>query len=166
MIDLKEIEAKEKDFDKEIKKLKNEFSENNLDTSVKWEKTVGIIITKENKILMVKRGEEPFKGTWTLPGGHIEKDESDSEAAIREAKEETSLKINPKYFGSYEESFEELGWFAIVSIFEAKTVKDFDSSKVDKKEVLDIGWFSVEEITDLRVGFEHKKIINEFLGLI
>jgi ADP-ribose pyrophosphatase YjhB (NUDIX family) len=43
------------------------------------------------KLLMVKRGEHPYRGKWALPGGFVRMDESVDEAAFRELKEETNI---------------------------------------------------------------------------
>jgi 8-oxo-dGTP diphosphatase len=45
------------------------------------------------KIVLVKRGKEPYRGLWALPGGGIEPGETNEEAALREAKEETGLTV-------------------------------------------------------------------------
>ena len=54
------------------------------------------VILKENQVLLIKRGHEPFKDMWALPGGFIEDLESAEEACIREAKEETGLDVKIK----------------------------------------------------------------------
>ena len=43
------------------------------------------------KILLIRRGIEPFKGSWALPGGFLRMDESAEECALRELKEETGV---------------------------------------------------------------------------
>lgn len=48
------------------------------------------------KVLLVKRGNEPFKGKWALPGGFLNEDETAEECALRELKEETGLALKPK----------------------------------------------------------------------
>ncbi len=57
--------------------------------------TADIIIDyKDQGIVYVKRGKEPFKGFWAFPGGHINTGlESIEQTAIREAKEETNLDL-------------------------------------------------------------------------
>ena len=62
----------------------------------------GVMILKDNKILLGKRHEDPNKadselhgeGTWTMPGGKIDFGGAFEEAAAREVMEETSLKID------------------------------------------------------------------------
>ena len=54
---------------------------------------VGAVIVHAKKIVLIKRGNEPSKGKWTIPGGLVELGESVEEAVIREAKEETCLDV-------------------------------------------------------------------------
>ena len=54
---------------------------------------VGVLIEHESGIVLVKRGNPPHQGEWTLPSGFVEADESAEEAAVREAEEETGLKV-------------------------------------------------------------------------
>jgi len=53
--------------------------------------TATLICPKDNKILLVKRAFEPAIGTWSLPGGFLELNETLNEGASRELKEETNL---------------------------------------------------------------------------
>lgn len=54
---------------------------------------VGIIITRNNQILLLKRHNVHGAGQWSTPGGHLDYGESPEECAVREAKEETGLDI-------------------------------------------------------------------------
>jgi len=51
-----------------------------------------LVLNSKDQLLLVKRSVEPAKGTWCLPGGFIEVDESIEEAAVRELEEETGIK--------------------------------------------------------------------------
>lgn len=54
---------------------------------------VGLLIEMEGGLVLIRRGQPPHQGEWTLPSGFVEADESAEEAAVREAEEETGLKV-------------------------------------------------------------------------
>jgi len=55
---------------------------------------VGVLVTDyQNRVCLIKRGEEPRKGYWGLPAGFMEGDETAENAAIRECLEETGLEV-------------------------------------------------------------------------
>ena len=57
---------------------------------------VGAVIVHDGKIVLIKRGNEPSKGKWTVPGGLVELAESPEAAVVREGIEETGLEVeNP-----------------------------------------------------------------------
>ena len=49
-----------------------------------------IVITREAepKVLLIQRGDQPFKGGWAFPGGFMNMDETTEQCAIRELEEE------------------------------------------------------------------------------
>lgn len=51
------------------------------------------IIDSKGRLLMVQRGHDPEKGRWSLPGGKLRPGETPEQAAVREAFEETGLKV-------------------------------------------------------------------------
>ncbi len=53
---------------------------------------VGALIVHEGKLLLVKRGVDPDKGKWSIPGGAVELGEKMRDAVIREVKEEMRLR--------------------------------------------------------------------------
>jgi len=55
--------------------------------------TVAIILNEKNELLVATRAHEPVKGTYDLPGGFVDMDETGEEAVIREVKEETGLDV-------------------------------------------------------------------------
>lgn len=57
---------------------------------------VGAVIKDPGgRLLLIKRGHEPGKGLWSVPGGRIEAGETDEEALVREVREETGLIVTP-----------------------------------------------------------------------
>ena len=63
-----------------------------------------IVITKEAepKVLLIQRGNPPFKGAWAFPGGFMDMDETTEQCAIRELEEETGLRVsNVHQIGAY-----------------------------------------------------------------
>ncbi len=60
-----------------------------------------VMIEREEKILVVKRDIEPWKGSWSLPAGYIEIDEAPIQAARRELEEETGVRVEPEDLEAY-----------------------------------------------------------------
>jgi ADP-ribose pyrophosphatase YjhB (NUDIX family) len=56
---------------------------------------VGAVIVQDGRVLLVRRGSEPLKGHWTLPGGILEVGETLAAGVAREVKEETGLEVDP-----------------------------------------------------------------------
>lgn len=55
---------------------------------------VGAIVKDQaGRLLLIQRGHEPETGRWSLPGGRIEPGESDTQAVVRETREETGLQV-------------------------------------------------------------------------
>jgi len=56
---------------------------------------VGGVVIHRNRVLLIRRGGEPLKGEWSIPGGMLELGEELAEAVRREIKEETGLEVEP-----------------------------------------------------------------------
>jgi ADP-ribose pyrophosphatase YjhB (NUDIX family) len=71
-----------------MEKMQREFSQRPL-------VGVGAVVVHEGRVLLVRRGSEPLKGHWTLPGGVLEVGETLAEGVAREVHEETGLLVEP-----------------------------------------------------------------------
>ena len=54
---------------------------------------VGVLVMRDDRVLLVQRGKDPGRGLWALPGGMVDLGETSREAAAREAREETGLEV-------------------------------------------------------------------------
>ncbi|MBO0345503.1 NUDIX domain-containing protein [Roseibium sp. CAU 1637] len=67
---------------------------------------ISVLCRRGQKVLMVRRGNEPFKDHWSLPGGMIEVGESLAEAADRELQEETTIEARMHEVGEVFDSIQ------------------------------------------------------------
>lgn len=144
-----------------VKKAEVELDKRlNERTNKEKEKSCGCIITKDNKVLLIKQ----TKGHWGFPKGHVEKNETEIETAIREVKEETNLDVeidaNKRYTMEY---VTDKGKLKQVVLFIAKCIGG--EIKAQECEVNDIKWLNfdeaVETITYDNTRELFKKILKE-----
>jgi 8-oxo-dGTP diphosphatase len=107
----------------------------------------GIILRKDNKILLIKEILEDSKEHWIFPGGGVEFGETIEEAAKREAKEETGLDVEIKELLGFKEIIRpRFDYHTVIFFFIAEPLND-KITKTDK--VLEARYFSIEETKKL-----------------
>lgn len=121
-----------------------------------------VVITREAipRILLIQRGITPFKGCWALPGGFMEMDETTSQCAMRELKEETGLVVSDmQQIGAYSKVDRDprgrtvtVAYMAVVD--EAKEVSGCD-------DAANAQWWSTDSLPQL--AFDHEQIIKDAL---
>lgn len=112
------------------------------------------------KVLLIKRGIEPYKGRWAFPGGFLNLNESAEEGALRELKEETGFTAEyMEQFHTYSnperdprERVITIAYLALVKIGEVKGGDD----------AAEAGWFAVGNIPQL--AFDHDVILRDALA--
>ncbi len=120
-----------------------------------------IVLVEGGKILLVKRGREPFKGEWAVPGGRIEEDESAEECLRREMKEETGLEVEPvKLVGVYSDPGRDPRGI-IAAAYIVRRVGGELKAGDDAEEVR---WFDVKSLPPLCT--DHGKIVGDALKVL
>lgn len=123
--------------------------------------TTDVIIEKDNKIVICIRKKEPFKGMLVFPGGHVKKNETVEESAIREVKEEIGLDIKLKeILGVYSGPKRDPRGPTVTTVFIAKTLSKKLKPSSDVKDAM---WVQPEKINLDSLGFDHRKILKDYL---
>lgn len=119
------------------------------------------IFDDDLNFILIKRKNDPYKDYWALPGGFVEYGESVETAAVREAKEETSIDVELKdLVNVYSKPDRDPRGHTITVAYTAKG--DFNSRKADD-DAKDIGIFSCENLGEINIAFDHEKIIGDCL---
>ena len=101
------------------------------------------IVERGDKLLLVKRGNEPGYGLWSLPGGYVDRGEVVEAAAAREVWEETGLTVEiDRLVGLFSES----GNPVMVAAFAAT---ETGGHLTTGPETLDLGFFSLDDLPPL-----------------
>ena len=119
-----------------------------------------VVMTNEPfpKVLLIQRGDDPYKGSWAFPGGFMNMDETTEQCAIHELEEETSLKVKDiSLIGMYSKVDRDprgrtitIAYLAIIDSSEAVKGQD-DAAKAE--------WFPITNLPKL--AFDHNDIMRD-----
>jgi len=118
----------------------------------------------KSKILLIQRRNEPFKDYWAIPGGFVEYGETVENTAIREAKEETGIDIKLKrLFNVYSKPDRDPRGHSITIVYLATgNINDMKAGS----DADDIKLYSFEELSSLKIAFDHENILTDVLNKI
>lgn len=117
------------------------------------------LITKRDKILLVKRDIEPFQGFWVLPGGHVDYNEKVEQAIKREMKEELGVMVEIKNLvGVYSDPERDPRYHSVSVAYELKK-RPGEISLNDEAGAFD---FFHPDNLPYKMGFDHRKIIKDW----
>ncbi|MFB6088238.1 MAG: NUDIX domain-containing protein [Candidatus Aenigmatarchaeota archaeon] len=124
--------------------------------------TVDVLVESNGKIILVKRGNGPFKGKLALPGGFVEFGETVENAAKREMKEETNLQVRLKdLLGVYSDPDRDPRGHTISTVFVAEIESGEIKGGSDAEEAM---WLDLDVIEEEDMAFDHFKIIQEYIN--
>lgn len=111
------------------------------------------------KVLLIERGNEPYKGCWAFPGGFLNMDETAEQCALRELKEETGLELHSaSQIGAFSDVHRDprdrvitIAFYALTNISQVKGSDDAAKAQ----------WFALNDLPPL--AFDHELIMREAL---
>src|SRR5690242_2620935 len=127
---------------------------------------VGAIIIEDERVLLVKRAHPPLQAQWSIPGGVLEVGELVRDAAIREAREETGLIVEPgELLGVYDRILrnaeQRVQYHYVLIDFLCRSVGGELQAADDAAEV---GWFTREELPALKLAADTVDVIQKGFG--
>lgn len=118
------------------------------------------IVLDGARILLIKRGKNPFKGSYALPGGFVEYGERLEDCVIREVKEETGLTCEVvRLAGVYSDPDRDPRGHFVTAAYHLRPVRGKLAAGDDAESVK---WFSTNALPDM--AFDHAEIVGEFLS--
>lgn len=113
---------------------------------------VGGVVIRDNKVLLIRRGREPLKGEWSIPGGMLELGESLTDGVKREVLEETGLGVRPlevlTVFDRVQKNGERIQYHYVIVDYVCRLTGGRLKSGSD---VLDARWVTREELPSYRI---------------
>jgi 8-oxo-dGTP diphosphatase len=121
--------------------------------------TADAVIEFDEGVILMKRTHPPFEGSWVLPGGLVEQDETAREACVRETKEEVGLSIFiEEFIGLYDDpDRDERG--NVTAAYRCRSTTG--ETPVPREEAAEVKTFSLENLPQM--GFDHKQIVIDAL---
>ena len=112
----------------------------------------------EPKVLLIERGDDPFKGCWAFPGGFMNMDETTEQCAFRELEEETGLKIGEVHqIGAYSRVDRDPRGRTITVAYLA--VVDAPIAVIGQDDAAKAQWFPLSALPEL--AFDHDEIMRD-----
>ena len=126
-----------------------------------------VIISPQNEILLIRRGEHTFLNAWALPGGFLKEGERIEEALIRETKEECGIEITEDEFEqvalSSNPKRDPRGWVISCAFYTALKEKKDDSQYGG--DAIELAWIPLHKLDSLELAFDHREIIQKTVKL-
>jgi len=128
---------------------------------------VGAVIVADGRALLIRRGQPPLFGEWSLPGGVLECGETLRQAASREAREETGLTVDVgEMLGVFERVIRaddgRVRYHYVLIDFLCRPISGHIQAGSDASEV---GWFRAEQLAELKLTRDATDVVLKGLSL-
>lgn len=110
---------------------------------------VGALVLDGERLLMIRRGTEPDKGRWSVPGGRVEPGESDADAVVREALEETGLTVAAGPLAGTVRREGPGGAAYVIRDYRCTLAGSDPADAQAGDDAADVGWFTPAELAGL-----------------
>ena len=121
----------------------------------------GLVRDAERRVLLIRRKNLPFEGTWALPGGFVDVGEDPRDACVREMREETGLTVAVVRLGGlYGRPDRDPRGHTVSAVYLCRVL---DGKAQGGDDASEARWFSVEQIENLPLAFDHREILDELL---
>ena len=118
-----------------------------------------VIECKSGEVVLIRRGREPFRGHWALPGGFVELGETVEQAARREALEETGLEVKlMELVGVYSEPHRDPRQHTVSIVFRAVPIAGQPKADDDAADIM-----LTKDASSMELAFDHGKILKDAL---
>lgn len=109
---------------------------------------VGIVIRRNDEVLLLRRQNVHGDGTWSTPGGHLDPGEKPDDCAVRETCEETGIEVGSvRFLAVTNDVFEEEGRHYVTLWMEGNYVSGTESVAAED-EMSEVAWFKADSLPD------------------
>ncbi len=116
-------------------------------------------------VLLIERGKDPFRGQWALPGGYVDAGEAPAQAAVRELREETGIRIDGIVpVGVYDAPGRDPRGPLVSHAFTA--ILDHTPQATAGDDAAAARWLPIHEALDNDLAFDHFTIIIDALRTV
>ncbi|MGA9643634.1 MAG: NUDIX hydrolase [Terriglobales bacterium] len=126
---------------------------------------VGAVIVHDNRVLLIRRGQPPLLGEWSLPGGVLECGETLRQATIREAREETGLAVEVgEMLGVYERIIlSDNGRVRYHYVLIDYLCRPAGGELMAGTDAAEVEWFTREQLPALNLAYDADDVVRKGL---
>lgn len=117
---------------------------------------VGVVVLDQGRLLVVRRGREPGKGLWAVPGGKVDAGESLRAAAARETLEETGLVVEVGDVAWVGEAIGDGHHIVLIDFFAAVAGGELEAAD----DAVDVAWMPIDHPGDMPLTLTMHQLLD------